>query len=746
MRRTWGSLVASEITLLAPLLAMGCGAAPPPEPVSAPPQPPPPPPAAFAPVKKAPDFSDPPDAKPGLAAFVPLVPLTAATEVVLPSDPGQVVAFGKGVMQHVSLTAPAGYGAGACLIAGEHPNGCTFLRFAPWKKARERAQWDHIAHENDVGTWSGFMPAGDWGNLSPGKDVIYALRREGSMAIDTVDEKGKITPIFDGANAPNLFDVRLVETASGLLAIGTDADNQGLASVGLKRKDGGSFTVGRATPLKVVMTGDDGTAQQARWFIDNKLRAGYGTWDVLAGIDDKGNPDKVVYMAWTEATPPAKYAPRGVTKKGGHGGAKHGCGGRPSRPLFDVSVEKKTHLTVIGDDGHLVGDHVIAIEAPSDAPPNLGIVAVPGGVEVNGVAFSKDGKPKGAAKPKTPEPAMTPPPVLGPVLQKLEGAQFDPRSGEGIVLYSEKDDQRAVRFDARGNPVGGTIDITNRLQIEHNGRAHLARAGDSWVALETGGDAVVVVDGMNAGKRIAIASDRSWVLPRSPAWVLPSDDTHVTVVRFVPLPKTYLLEIGVGDPSLSRGLMLSTVDVENGTSTPWSLATGWFAGESVTPRLNDIAFVARAQDGGLMLVGHGSKGDGGTARLVRRNPDGSWTAPTLLGEGSDVRWITPHRVWGDVVALLGGGHNVATWLEGGKTLPIDGNPGRETRGPLLANGASVLPAAAGAPVALPPEVAKLSKSCPMAFPTGPSRVVMICDEPVDDARPSARVGLRTVRY
>jgi hypothetical protein len=743
MRRTWGSLVATEITMLAPLLAIGCGAAPPPEPVAAPPEPPPPP-VVFAPVKKTPDLSDPPDAKPGLGAFVPLVPVSAATEVVLPADPGQIVAFGKGVMQHVSLATPPGFGAG-CLIA-DHPGGCTFLRFAPWKKARDRAQWDHVAHENDVGAWSAFMPAGDWGNLSPGKDVVYALRREGTLAIDTVDEKGKITSIFDGANAPPLFDVRLVETATGLLAIGTDGDTQSLASVALKRKDGGSFGVGPSKPLKIVMTGDEGSAQQARWIMDNKQRAGYGTWDVLPGIDEKGNPDKVVYMAWTEASPPAKYAPRGVVKKGGHGGAKHGCGGRPSRPLFDVSVEKKTHLTVLGDDGHIVGDHVIPIEAPTDAPPNLGLVAVPGGVEVNGVPFSKDGKPKGAAKPKSPEPPMTPPPVLGPVLQKLESAQFDPKSGEGIVVYSEKDDQRAVRFDARGNPIGGSIDITNRLQAEQKGRFSLARAGDSWVALEPAGDAVVVVDGMSAGKRIAIASDRSWVLPKSPAWVLPADDTHVTVVRFVPLPKTYLLEIGVGDPSLSRGLMLSTVDVENGTSTPWSLANGWFSGETVTPRLTDISFVARAQDGGLMLVGHGSKGDGGTMRLIRRNPDGSWAAPTLLGEGSDVRWVAPHRVWGDVVALLGGSHAVATWLESGKTLPVDGNPGREARGPLVGTGGFALPSTPAALVALPAEVAKLAGSCPIAYPTGPSRVVMICDEPVDPTRPSARVGLRTIRY
>lgn len=744
MRRNWGTIVATELATLAPFLLAGCAEAPPPEPVA-----PPPPTTAAAPApppKKTVDLSDPPDAKPGLGAFVPIVPVTAASELAVPHDPGQVVAFGKGVIQLLSLTAPPGLDSGACLVTVPDGAPCQFLRFAPWKQPRDRAGWERPARDNDVGAWSAFVPAaGDWGNLSPGAEAVYALRREGSLAIDTIDEKGKVTPVFDGANAPAIFDVRLVETATGLLAIGIDPDTQSLAAVALRKKDGGGFAPSPATQLHLTMTGDEGTAQQARWMIDQKLRVGYGSWDVLAGVDDKGKADKSVYMAWTEAIPPAKYAPRGVVKKGHGVTAKHGCGGRPSRPLFDASVEKKTHLTVLGEDGRVAADHVLPIAAPLDSAPALALAAIPGGVEVNGVRFGKDGKPKDASvKPVAPPPALTPPPLVGPVMQRLEAAAFDPKSGEGIIVYSEKDDQRAMRFDARGAPIGAPVDVTNRVQLAPRAFARLARAGETWVALEQSADAVVLVNGPNAGKRVAIASDRSWVLPKGPAWVFPVDDAHVEVVRFVPLPKTYLLEIGVGDPALSRGLMVSTVDVTSGNSTPWSLVSGWFAGEAITPRLNDVAIAARASDGGLLLVGRGSEG---SWREVRRNADGGWAAPVLLGEGGNIHGAIPHSVWGDVVAVLLGSTPLATWLEGARTLPLQAsNDHQALRGPLLAGGAFALPATTGAPVKLPAEVARHVTDCPLAFPTGPNRTVMVCDEPVDAARVSVRVGLRTVRY
>ncbi len=43
-------------------------------------------------------------------------------------------------------------------------------------------------------------------------------------------------------------------------------------------------------------------------------------------------------------------------------------------------------------------------------------------------------------------------------------------------------------------------------------------------------------------------------------------------------------------------------------------------------------------------------------------------------------------------------------------------------------------------------MSKHAAGCPVSFTTGPRRVVLVCNEATDLDRPSARVGLRLLRF
>lgn len=759
MRRTWGKLVTAELSKLTPVLLVGCASAPPPEPAPVAP----PPPTVVAPPeppkKTTPDTSDPPGAAPGLGPFVPLAAEGKATEAHAIED-ADVVSFGKGVFAYFQLAAPSGFKEPGCLVAGLARKDCRFLRFAPWKAAKDQGAWLRPSNDGAIGAWSDLVPAKhDWGSLGASKDFVYGVRRDEALTIDRIDERGNVTTLFEAPEGtPSLNEVRLVEIGTGLVALGNDGDGPGLQQVFLAKGPDGKLKYHAPVRLDVVLIGSEGVAEQARWLHNSKLKVGYGSWSAVPTIDAKGNLDKSWVLAWTEVIPPKKYTPRGAPVKRG---AKNGCGGRPSRPLSDPSVEKKTHLTLYSSEGRAVSDKVVTIPAPPEGrAPELTLVPVAGGYELNGVAFDSALRPTG--KPGTPLPAaaITAPPVPGLVSQKLDMAAYDARGGEGLVLYSEKDHQLAQRFSAIGAPMGAPIEIANKLQLGNRSRGGLVHAGESWVALEASGDGVVLVTGPHAGKRVGVVSDRSWVLPRGNTFLLPVDDTHVQVVRHTALPKSYLVEIGVGDPSHARALVSSIIDVAAGTSTPWDLLPQWFAGEAVSPRLSQVDAVFRSPDGGLAMVGRES---GGTLALIRRAADGAWAAPVKLGEGEGGargNLLGVHSVFDDnVLEIASSGTTIGTWVNGGLSLalPKDTTAGTARAagklvtidgalGPLLYRGAVALPPTAAEPIALPPSVQDLYPSCPLAFATAARRVVLVCGEAVDAQRPGARVGFHVLRY
>lgn len=736
MARRWSLLIAPNLVTLPALVAIGCAETP--KPLEPPPAPPasssaPPPPA-----KPVVDLSDPPDAKPGIGPFVDN-PRKDAKRAV--PQAAEIVPFGKGVMAAFSL-----FENGRCSVKTKD-GACNFVRFASWKDATRKDAFGfrRPATDADLVGWTApkAWPA-TWGSYVGTKDGILGVRSSEGLFVDRIDESGNVTEVFGIAQTAPINDVMLLETADGYAALGMSVDAEGvpqLASMGIRR-EGTKHSVHHYTPLK-ISPDLGGSASSARYVRASGRRVMWGAYAAAPVLDDKGETTKDWALVWTEVQPPAKGTPAGIAP--GLRGGKNGCG-RSSRPLSDPSVLKKTHVTVYGPDGRQKADHAIQIEFPPDETPVHTVVPRADGFEIDGRAFDKNLR-ESKARPAGAPPAdavLAPPPLEGRKAQIANAAGYHQKDGEGLVIFSEGDNQLAQRFSARGEPVGDTVDIPNKLQLPGVGVEALEKAGDAWVALEASGDSVAVVTGPHAGREIAIPSERSWVLPRGPMWILHLDEKHVEVVRFTHLPKSYLVEIGVPD---ARGgaLVSSVVDVVAGTATPWSLLPMWYAGEAVSPRLASVIDVQRANDGGLMIVGTDSAG---APEALHRQVDGAWKAPMKLGEESTGHsrvsaWL---HVFGDDVVVLDGSQAVATWLNQGRTVPLQVRSHGESFGPIVPNTDVVLGAEPGAPYKLPKDIFALHRECPYQFATGPRRAVLVCLEAPESMVPGRRVGWRTVRY
>lgn len=114
-------------------------------------------------------------------------------------------------------------------------------------------------------------------------------------------------------------------------------------------------------------------------------------------------------------------------------------------------------------------------------------------------------------------------------------------------------------------------------------------------------------------------------------------------------------------------------------------------------------------------------------------------------------------VWKDRVVSFEGPNPLVAWLKGDASTTLSppatgakkGNswsPPADPAGPVLFDGALGLTGSVSEPVALHEEMSKHAAVCLASFATGPRRVVLVCDEATDLDRPSARVGLRVLRF
>jgi hypothetical protein len=742
---SWGSHILRHLSVLPPVLAAGCTSAPPPEPAA--PLPPPPPTASAPEPPKPPEFKpDPPDAKAGLSEFRPLVAAAATGMITLRDE--QLVAFGKGVISQGSLRPPSGYAQPPCLMGGQPGKHCVFFRVAPWARPPVGLGYFGAIQESAVGTWSPLRPSpAPWATLSPGREFAYAIRNTSGLTIDTVDEKGEIKTIFDAPSAPELGSPRVIELPQKLVVLGLESNENELQVHLLKRDGEGKFQQTMGPSVGVYLLPPGATAAWARGMIAARRKAGYGLWAAAPSLDAKGEPEDAFYLAWTEVIPPAKYTPAGVAPK--KRGAKNGCG-RSSRPLSDLSVEKKVHVMKFNGDGKRTEDRVLSGISFAAEDDDLALTLVPTsyGYTLNGAPYGRDGRPKSdtPTAPRT-EGLAASPPIPAPPFQRILSAAYDQKQGEGLLLITEENHQVALRFDATGDLLGNPISLENSLQNTAINASLFAMAGASWGALERNATGVQVLTGPQAGKTIPLRSEQSWSFQGGRSWILPLDDAQLQAVRYVALTPAARASFGIDENERAPVFMPLTarVNLATGESTPWQAVPGWLDGEK-KPRLRDVLWVGRGASGQLVFFGSNEKGQ----RELHQLSGDEWAKPAPIGDGAESSAAHVLQVWKDHTILLDDSNSIATWLNKGLTVQIGKRFGHSiynrNPGPLLAPGEFLMTGEASPPVKIDPAMKPLYTTCPASFATGPQRVVLVCSEPPDGKTPGARVGTRVLRF
>lgn len=756
---SWGALVVGGLTV-----TTSCAAPPPPE--APPPPPPPPPPATVeAPLPKPGELVDPPNTAKGLGGLRTLFASTASVPRSI--APTSMVAFGKGALAYVDLSERRQVDLG-CPVAGVQREECQFLRVSTWSGAAPSAvQWRAANPGQGTGAWSKLIAAKRrWGNLSPGQDVVYAVRREGALTIDTIDAKGEIAPLLQADAAHVLTDVDVVELAGGaLLAIGRDEGNS-LEVVEVQRGAGGQAKLGESHDLKITAfdTDSGAGADSARAVIAGGNRVAMGRWSAAPLIDKSGAVTSSAVVAWTEALPPPKYTPAGKAylgpkprPKSGPAGARHGCG-RSSRPLHDLSVEKRIHLTRLSAKGAVVEDKVVAVptlpEIHEGGQP-LALQVYAGGVEVNGQRFDEAFAPQANEASTAAVPVAGPlakPPFEGSMSAAIVAAGYDVPSGEGIVVVQDGKRMSAQLFDGLGEPKGEPFSLLGSFAFTPRSMPSVARAGTTWVGLQANGQALQVLNGPNQGETIAIDVDSSTGRTIQTLALLPGDDDRVRVVK-----STW------GSP---LELLVINVDVRDRT---------------VTTVTHSSVRVHMATDEGALLVMPGPTSDDLT--FVGRRPNGSPLIGRLdaMGKWSDIparlddtvgapKRTRTHEIWRDAALLVEGEKgSVAFWASDAKSAPLPslgafvapskpvskgapakqsvrGAPANNRRwGPFAGNGKWHVPDRPGDLVATDDALSQALVNCPYAFPTGPGRTLLVCSEATDPSNLSGRVGLRVFR-
>jgi hypothetical protein len=722
----------------------GCAAPPPPE-VPPPPPPPPAPQVVAAPEPKPGELVDPAGATKGLGAFSPV--FEGSWGKARPLPPTSVVAFGKGSMAYLDMTDHPVAREPACLVAGVSREDCQFLRVAPWEGQLPAGAWRNANPGSGTGAWSRLIPARRrWGNLSPGQDVVYAIRREGALTIDTINERGEIATLLEGGASGSLSDVKIVELGgNGLVAVGRNEEGS-IDAVELVRS-GATAKVGQRHPLKISPLDPTDPAAYARSRISSGDKVSFGDWVVSPMLDKSGALEPSWLFAWVEAQPPPKYTPAGAPYKGPRvrPKGKHGCG-RSSRPLIDASVEKQTHLMRMSPQGAILEDKTVKVmPMASEASEGsvLSVVLFPGGIEVNGHRFDNKLTPeRGDAQPAFASLGLVRPPFEGTLPPSIIAAGYDAASGEGVVVGAQGENYGAQIFDGVGNAKGEPFLIPGHPRLASRSLPAVARAGGTWVALESNGNTLLILNGANAGKTISVSADSAYGRSSQTLAVLPVDDNQVQVVA-----ATW---------STPRELMVVKVDVPNRT------ATSVVSANARVHIANDSEAVhvmsGPGADGTLTFLG---RRPNGTPMLGRLDPSGKWSDVSLkIGEEiGDVKRVRAHEVWKDSVLVVEGETSaLGVWASSAQIAPLPSLGGfdkddakkrvdREREaGPLLLGATWMVDGAPGDVVAPDAALAKSFAGCPYAFPTGPRRVLMVCAEPTETDKLGARVGLRVLRY
>lgn len=732
-------------------LTLSCSPTPPPIPAS------PPPPISSVPLTStappAPEWKeDPPGTQPGLTPFTPLLSTTATSSISLQNE--QFAAFKGGVISIGNLKLINRGRLSGCLLSGISSQQCNFIRTATWKHPPTGLEYYGNIPEDAIESWSPLLQKdNDWDFLSSGHNVVYGFRSTTGFSIDTINEKGEIKEI---ASVPNynsdLSFLRIIELPSSLILIGIFNSNE-VGIVPLQTQRNGNWVpVDRITTGLTILP-EGATADWARSSIIGRKKVGYGSWTAAPSLNEKGEPESSFYLAWTEVIPPAKYTPAGVAPK--KLSAKHGCG-RSSRPLTDISVEKRVHVTRFNAQGKRIQDQVLSHISfqPFDTELALSLVPTDYGYLLNGLPHDRHGKLKKDLPPTpVPDSILSSSPLAAFPSQTLATAAYDEKHGEGIALISEKDRQVVLRFDGTGEPLGEPIPLNTRVAVSSLPQESLVLAGTSWVALHPNASEIQVLTGPLAPKTIPLRSEQSWLLKGGPSWILPLDDEQIEVIRYVSLPPSAQASLGLDEKDSPPFPLLARVNLKTGEATTWKILSSWLDNEQ-TPRLSILRWVGRDAEGQLLFFGtHKKKAAEGERAEERselyRFSGEEWSTPTQLGDGADSSMSTVFKVWKDNIVIFNNPTGLASWINKGLSLQFEGKISiqlGQNLGPIIPLGWRVLTGDAEImklPDAPPPSVVA---TCPASFATAPHRLVLVCIDAPDQKIPGLRVGTRTLRF
>jgi hypothetical protein len=768
-RPSWGALLRRDLVTLAPLLALGCEPPPvlpvvaPPPPASQPAPPEPPPPLPSLPL--------------GLGPAVDLFPAA-------PEAPGrylgaETIPFGRGVLSMQRWHGWEREFIPRCPVKELHPERCEAMRVAPVKSATQEAafpRWEGAP----LDAWSAPQaPPRAWTHFSGGQRGVYAFapgeHQKGVMALDVIDEHGKITA-FEAQLTENpdhgFSGVAVVETPAGRRILGqrsvakrarkggaaaADWDAHNLLVLAEIEERGGTARVVRPKPLKIwPMTRDEGNAQYARSVIAQGLRVAYGPWQVVAAIDAKGKPERSLFLVWTEVTPPARIERTTPRVDAPPAPAAHttwqrvppreawmgsmGCGA-PSRKLSEESAKKQMHVTRLSLAGDILQDATVPFPAGFDpsAGPLPVVVPLPGGLQVGSLLLDAKLHPSAALAPVA-VPVVTPAPSIA---QGLVQAAFDPVSHEGLVIIQQGEKHLARRFDAAGKPVGEVLVFAGDVLLDRH-ETVLGRGARGWVALGGG-------EHRASGKLYPIGASREpFFVPgaEKEGWSYWPTEGWGNSASFKGIVRSARGDLDLVAEGIGGNYLVSVIDPDAGRAAPPVPFAGGPKSEQRLPGWVE-------GEHGFLFLGETTLNDEAGAHPL---PDEATTRGTRRGT------IGYHRVWNDVVMTHEDRGEVwGFWLRQGtlhrlphaeslykaaeraRHRPINRDDIGPFAPPLLFDGRGLLPSTPGDAVDSPDLVA-LRDDCPFMVATEADRLVLVCVDVRGAEAAGTAVTLRTFRF
>lgn len=542
-------------------------------------------------------------------------------------------------------------------------------------------------------------PKERWLDLSSGKSHVFGLRvsKEGSH-LDAIDADGKAATFLD-APGVRLARARVLELATRTVLVGESEGRPATLRVfGIETAGGkGRLTEERRLKYAVTLPRPGGTlgAQRAREAAASGDRALWPPYRVVPLLDDAGKETDGWALVAVEVVAPPPTWPEG--KPHLRRGAKDGCG-KMSRPLSDVSVDKRIHV-VRFEGTTLVSDRVVRSDVKKDNDKDALLVAPkPGGaLEIDGRLHGSDDKPKGKAghaePPRAPVVPGTESPTA-PLTAVAAGMGYDPDAKEGLYVFSVGLDLAAVRFDDEGKPRGEAF-LAGRSGTPHH-------VGGDWIVTDAFG--VSYLTGLHEGRVLE---------HRGPSFARASVASKDRIHFFFD-----------GEPGTFVHLELDA-------------AKATFTQPEVVKRSEEHPTWVTAA---VLVDGRPALLEAGRSGVFLTGLDGKSHLVTDLAE--DKR-LTIRAAWGGPVVVASTAKDaVGIWPLTKRTGPLPA-PNEDDFMPFGWRGGEILLGPEPGAELTSPEVAKaVAEGCGVAAPTGPRRWVLGCVSATDPVRVGKSVVLR----